>query len=178
MNRWCAKRLELCAGVLCALVVVPILAQSKPEPGNTGSGLKLRLVLPNPEICVDSKSLAFEVVLTNEGTHPIAVYKSSLSEFAFTSQLRNGKTSTHQGLEDEKDAPESSQGTRESPITIQPHSSVVIPLKHDVSATFFYGADIYSLQVGYRDIKTHADSSAFKGHERSNVALFRRIPCE
>ena len=44
--------------------------------------------------------------------------------------------------------------------------------------TFFYGADVYSLQVGYRDIKTHADPNAFNGHEKSNVALFRRIPCE
>jgi hypothetical protein len=178
MNRSFAKRLELCAGVLFALTVIPIVAQSKPEPADMGSGLKLRLVIRNPEICVDSKSLAFEVVLTNEDNQPIAVYKSSLSEFAFTSQVRNGKTSTHQGLEDEKGAPESSRGTRESPITIQPHSSVVVPLKHDVSATFFYGADIYSLQVGYRDIKSHADSNAFKGHEKSNVALFRRIPCE
>jgi hypothetical protein len=177
VNRWCAKRLELCAGVLFGLIVVPILAQSKPEPLDTGSGLKLRLVIPNPEICVDSKSLAFEVVLTNDDSHPVAVYKSSLSEFAFTSQTRNGKTSTHQGLEDEKDVPESSWSTRESPITIQPHSSVVVPLKHDVSATFFYGADVYSLQVGYRNI-IHTDSNAFNGHEKSNVALFRRIPCE
>ena len=66
MNRWCAMALELCAGVVFALIVVPIVAQSKPEPVDTGSGLKLRLVIPNPEICVDTKSLAFEVVLTNE----------------------------------------------------------------------------------------------------------------
>ena len=178
MNRWCATALELCAGVVFALIVVPIVAQSKPEPVDTGSGLKLRLVIPNPEICVDTKSLAFEVVLTNEDSQPVAVYKSSLSEFAFTSQTRNGKTSTHQVLEEDKDEPESSRSTTESAITIQPHSSVVVPLKYSISATFFYGADVYSLQVGYRDIKTHTDPNAFNGHEKSNVALFRRIPCE
>ena len=62
--------LQLCASVVFALIVVPIVAQSKPEPVDTGSGLKLRLVIPNPEICVDSKSLAFEVVLTNEDSQP------------------------------------------------------------------------------------------------------------
>ena len=178
MNRWCVAALELCAGVVFALIVVPTVAQSRPEPVDTGSGLKLRLVIPNPEICINSKSLAFEVVLTNEDSQPISVYKSSLSEFAFTSQTRNGKTSTHQVLEDAKEAPESSWGTTESAITIQPHSSIVVPLKYSVSDTFFYGADVYSLQVGYRDIKTHADPNAFNGHEKSNVALFRRIPCE
>ena len=178
MNRWRAAALELCAGVVFAVIVVPMVAQSKSGPADTGSGLKLRLVIPKPEICVDSKSLAFEVVLTNEESQPIVVYKSSLSEFAFTSQTHNGKTSTHQVLEDDKDAPESSRGSTESAITIQPHSSVVVGLKHDVSATFFYGADGYSLQVGYRDIKAHADPNAFNGHEKSNVALFRRIPCE
>ena len=177
MNRWCVAGLELFAGVLFALILIPALAQSK-QPVDTGSSLKLRLVIPNPEVCVDSKSLAFEVVLTNEDSQPVAIYKSSLSEFAFTSQIRNGKTSTHQVFEDDKDAPESSRGTTESAITIQPHSSIVVPLKYSVSETFFYGADVYSLQVGYRDIKTHADLNAFKGHEKSNVALFRRIPCE
>ena len=178
MNRWFATALELCVGALLTLILVPAFAQSKPEPVDMGSGLKLRLAIPNPEICINTKSLAFEVVLTNEDSQPIAIYKSSLSEFAFTSQTRNGKTSTHQVLEDDKDASESSRGTTESPITIQPHSSIVVPLKHDVSAAFFYGADVYSLQVGYRNIKTHADSNAFNGHEKSNVALFRRIPCE
>jgi hypothetical protein len=178
VNRRCGMGLELCAGVLFVLIVVPIVAQSKPEPADTGSGLKLRLVIPNPEICVDSKSLAFEVVLTNLDSQPVAVYKSSLSEFAFTSERRDRSIRTLQVFEDNKDAPESSRGTIESAITIQPHSSVVVPLNHDVSATFFYGADVYSLQVGYRDIKTHADSNTFNGHEKSNVALFRRIPCE
>ena len=173
-------RFQLCAAVVFALVVVPIVAQSKPEPADTGSGLKLRLVIPNPEICVDTKSLAFEVVLTNEDSQPVAVYKSSLSEFAFTSQSRDRQTSTYQVLEDDKDLERLrvAGARKESAITIQPHSSVVVPLKYTISATFFYGADVYSLQVGYRDIKTHPDPNAFKGHEKSNVALFRRIPCE
>ncbi len=170
-------RFQLCAGVVFALIAVPLLAQSKPGPAETGSGLKLRLVIENPEICVDAKSLAFEVVLTNEDSQAVTVYKSSLSEFAFTSQTRSGKTTTHQGLDDYRDEVEKNPAA-ESSITIQPHSSIVVPLKHSISATFFYGADVYSLQVGYRDIKAHADSDAFKGHEKSNVALFRRVPCE
>ena len=173
------KKVAASAGVCFALILIVLCAQSTPQSVDDGSGLKLRLVIPNPEICVDSKSLAFEVVLTNEGSQPVAVYKSSLSEFAFTSETRIGKYEYSQGLEDDKEAPEhGSRGTRNQAITIQPHSSIVVPLKYSVSATFFYGADVYSLQVGYRDIKTHADSNAFNGHEKSNVTLFRRIPCE
>ena len=177
MNKRGATSLDLGVGVLLVLIVVPMLAQSKPEPADTGSGLKLRLVIPNPEICVDSKSLAFEVVLTNESSEPVAVYKSSLSEFAFTSESHNRSLSTLQVFEDDKDAPASRRGTTESAFTLQPHSSVVVPLKHDVSATFFYGADVYSLRVGYRNVKAPTDRNAFNGYEKSNVALFRRIPC-
>ena len=173
------KKVAASAGVCFALILIVLCAQSTPQSVDDGSGLKLRLVIPNPEICVDSKSLAFEVVLTNEGSQPVAVYKSSLSEFAFTSESRDRSTRTLQAFEDNKDLEHLVAGAaKESPITIEPHTSIVVPLKYSISATFFYGADVYSLQVGYRDIKTHADSNAFNGHEKSNVTLFRRIPCE
>ncbi len=179
MNRWRAVALELCAGVVFALIVVPIVAQSKPEPVDTGSGLKLRLVIPDPNVCVDSKLVAFEIVLMNEGEQPIAVYKSSLSEFVFTRDKREQGKTTTQTFEDDKDtAAEASAAAKDPSITIMPRSYIVIPFKYDVAAAFFYGGDVYSLRVGYRDIATRMAGNAFNGHVKSNAALFRRIGCE
>jgi hypothetical protein len=163
-------------GVLFLVMLILFCAQARAQTTDGGEGLKLRLVIPNPEICVDSKSLALEVVIANDTSQPIAIYKSSLSEFAFTSESRNHSTSTFLAFEDDKDVV--AGAAKESPITIEPHSSVVIPLSYDVSGKFFYGADVYSLRVGYRDIVKRAASNAFNGHEKSNAALFRRIPCE
>ena len=137
MNRWRAVALELCAGVVFALIVVPIVAQSKPEPVDTGSGLKLRLVIPDPNVCVDSKLVAFEIVLMNEGEQPIAVYKSSLSEFVFTRDKREQGKTTTQTFEDDKDtAAEASAAAKDPSITIMPRSYIVIPFKYDVAAAF------------------------------------------
>jgi len=141
--------------------------------------LKLRLVIPNPDVCVDSKVLAFEVLLTNEGRQPIVVYKSSLSEFAFTRDKREQSKTTTQKFEDDKDTAEDVKAAaKEQPVTIAPHSYLVIPFKHDVSDPFFYGGDVYSLRVGYRDIATRSAKDAFVGHEKSNAVLFRRVGCE
>ncbi len=173
------KKVAVSAGVCIALLLIVLCAKSTPQSVDAGSGLRLRLVIPNPEICVDSKSLAFEVVLTNEGSQSLAVYKSSLSEFAFTREKREEGKTTIQRFEDDKDTPtEASAAAKEQPITIKPHSYIVIPFKYDISATFFYGGDVYSITVGYRDIATRAAGNAFVGHEKSNVALFRRIGCE
>ncbi len=173
------KKVAVSAGVLLVLTLVVLCAQSTAQSVDAGSGLRLRLVIPNPEICVDSHVLAFEVLLMNEGSQPVAVYKSSLSEFAFTREKREEGKTTIQRFEDDKDTPtEANAAAQERPITIAPHSYVVIPFKNNISATFFYGGDVYSLTVGYRDIATRAASNAFVGHEKSNVALFRRIGCE
>jgi len=170
------KQATLSVGALFVVMLILFFGQVGAQTTDGGEGLKLRLVIPDPEICVDSKSLALEVVITNDTSQPIAIYKSSLSEFAFTSESRNHSTSTLQAVEDDKDVV--AGAAKESPITIGPHSSVVIPLSCDVSRKFFYGADVYSLRVGYRDIVKRAASNAFNGHEKSNAALFRRIPCE
>ncbi|HLH06830.1 MAG TPA: hypothetical protein VKW78_06320 [Terriglobales bacterium] len=149
---------------LCAIAA----AQSEQE-------LKLRLIVPKPDVCLNDDSLPLEIVLMNEGGKPISVYMSSLSEFSFTSERREQNRSTVQTFNDDKPTADAAKA---SPITIEPHSSLVIPLRHDISAQFFYGADVYSLKVGYRDIAARTAKNAFVGHVTSNFALFRRVDCQ
>ncbi len=141
--------------------------------------LKLRLVIPDPDVCVDSRLLAYEIILTNESEQLIAVYKSSLSEFVFTRDKREQGKTTTQTFENDKDTGEAlTAAAKEQPITIAPHSYFAIPFKYDVSGPFFFGGDVYSLRVGYRDIATRTAANAFNGHVKSNAVLFRRIGCE
>jgi hypothetical protein len=166
------------AGVLLLLISALCFAQSASQASGVQDGMKLQLMIVNPDICVNAKSLPFEVVVTNEASEAFVIYKSSVSEFAFTSETRDRNKRTVQVFEDDKDLSAGGQAAPESPITVQPHSSIVVQLKYDVSGAFFLGGDIYSLQVGYRDVRSNIARNAFNGHEKSNVALFRRIPCE
>lgn len=141
--------------------------------------LKLRLVIPDPDVCVDSRLLVYEIILTNESERPIAVYKSSLSEFVFTRDKREQGKTTTQTFENDKDTGDAlTAAAKEQPITIAPRSYLAMPFKYDVSGPFFFGGDVYSLRVGYRDIATRTAANAFNGHVKSNAVLFRRIGCE
>jgi hypothetical protein len=119
-----------------------------------------------------------EAVFSNNGDSPISVYASSIYDFWFTKTIIRGKASKVQDHEIRKDVGTGDPALHESPVVLQPHSSIVIPLEYDISDPFFGESATYSVRVSYMKIGTSATPmEAVVGDSESNEVLFQMSEC-
>ena len=173
-----ASASKLGAGALAvgALLLLPLILWGGGRP----ESLQLRAVIANPDVCLHDKTLELELVVMNEGDSPIGIYKSAIHEFSFTKEVVSGKNRWKwQPRTEMNDVGTGDPARREAPLVLNPHSSVVFPVKHEISDAYFAELGLYSVQVRYTKLLTKATAEgAFVGSLESNEVLFRRSPCE
>lgn len=160
--------------VIALTVLLPLAAQS----GSSRRPLKLRLIVPGPQVCLRAGKLEMEVVFSNDGESPISIYPSSIYDFWFTKTIIKGKQSKVESHEIRKDVGTGDPALHESPVVLQSRSSVVVPLGYDISDSFFGESATYSVRVAYMKLGTSATPvEAVVGDSESNEVLFQMSEC-
>jgi hypothetical protein len=124
--------------------------------GSPTRPLQLRLMVPEPEICVGAAILKMDAIFSNNSDSPIAIYKAAIYDFSFTKTVQHDNHSKVESHEKRKDVGTGDPALREAPIVLQPHGTIVVPLEYDVSDPFFCEVATYSVRVRYRKAATSA----------------------
>lgn len=169
-----ANRLTSRLLVMILAIFPPIMSQDR---DNTRS-LKLRLIVPEPEVCLGTSKLSMEAVYSNPGDLPISVYASSLYDLSFIKTIVRGKQSKVEDHEIRKDVGTGDPARHESPILLPPHSSFVMAVEYDISDPFFGESGIYSVRARYMKMRTiNTSDEAVVGDFGSNEVLFQMNDC-
>ncbi len=141
--------------------------------------LKLRLVVPEPRLCLGEKVLRMEAVFSNEDNEPVSIYKSAISDYEFTKTVVGEKQWVSQDRIDAKDVGTGDPALHEAARVVPAHSSLVVPLEYDISGRFFRQVARYSVLIRYNKMATFASAKdAFIGSAGSNEVLFETNECK
>ena len=164
------RALLLLAIVLSFLSLV--VAQKSAEP------LKLRLIVPDPEVCLGTGNLSLEVVFSNTTDSPLSIYSSGIYGYSFIKTVIRSKGSKVESHEDRKDVGTGDPSRHETPILLQPHASIVLPLAYNVSNAYFRESGTYSMHIRYMKLNTAATPpEAVVPDTASNEVLFEMTEC-
>jgi len=164
------RALFLFAIVLSAFVVVA--AQETPRP------LKMRLIVPDPELCLKANNLALEVVLSNTSDSPVSIYTSGIYDYSFIKTVIRSKGSKVESHEDRKDVGTGDPSRHESAVLLQPNASIIFPLQYELSDAFFRESGTYSIRIRYMKLRTvTTQPDAAVGDFQSNEVFFQVNEC-
>jgi hypothetical protein len=153
-------------------VCISVAAQETPRP------LKVRLIVPDPEVCLGVKSLALEAIFSNASDLPVSIYASGIYDYFFIKTVIRGKGSKVESHEDGKDVGTGDPSRHESPVLLQPHASMIFPLQYDISDAFFRESGSYSVRIRYMKLRTvTTQPDAAVGDFQSNEVFFQVNEC-
>jgi hypothetical protein len=151
---------------------ISVAAQETPKP------LKLRLIVPDPEVCLGANSLALEAIFSNTSDLPVSIYASGIYSYSFTKTVIRGKGSKVESHEDGKDVGTGDPSRHESPVLVQPHASIIFPRQYDFSDAFFRESGTYSVRIRYMKLRTvTTQPDAAVGDFWSNEVFFQVSEC-
>ena len=154
--------------------LVPLAAQES----SSSRPIKLRLVIPEPNVCQAEKKLPLEVVFSNTGESQISVYKSAIYDFYFTKTIVRGKQAKVEDHDIRKDVGTGDPARHEPPMVLPPNASVVVPLEYEISDSFFHDQGTYSVRIRYMKLKTSVTpDEAVIGDLTSNEVFFLVTEC-
>jgi hypothetical protein len=153
---------------------LPLTAQS----GSYARPLKLRLLVPEPRNCIGAGKLKMDAVFSNDGDSPISVYTSTTYDFYFTRTIVRRNQLEVESHETRKDVGTRDSAMHDSPVILQPHVSIVVPLEYDTSDPFFGKSAAYSVSVRYmKNTETATPNEAVALGTESNEVLFEMSEC-
>lgn len=169
------------ASISVIFLLVVAVAELPPLVARSGSDthrVQLRLVIPEPEVCVGTASLKMDAIFSNDSDAPISVYVAAVYDFSFTKTVLRGNHSKVESHERRKDVGTGDPALREAPVVLQPHGSIVVPLKYDISDPFFNETATYSVRARYMKTATSATGAdAALGDFGSNEVFFLMSEC-
>jgi len=161
--------------LLVALAELPPVMARSDSPSRP---LQLRLVVPEPEVCIGAATLKMDAIFSNNSDSPISVYKAAVYDFSFTKTVLHDNYSKVESHEKRKDVGTGDPALREAPVVLQPHGSIVVPLEYDISDSFFNESATYSVRARYLKTATSATvASAALGDFGSNEVFFLMSEC-
>lgn len=139
----------------------------------------IRLIIPEPRVCTGSTEIPVEVIFTNTSNATVTIYESGVYDFWFSKQLKDKAKWKTEQYNVRKDIATGNSTIGGPPVLVNPHSSMTVPLRADISNSFFRDSAIYSLEVNYMKISSStAPEGTFIGSLSSNETLFEMSGCE
>lgn len=167
------------ASLIVLTLTLVLLGPLAPQNASSPGPFKLRLIIPEPQQCLGTRKLAMEALFTNSGDSSIPIYPSSIYDFSFIKTVTHGERSKVESHEVRKDVGTGDPALRETPVVLQPQTPLIVPLKYDLSDTFFSEPGVYSVRVSYVKIKTTATPiGATVANIESNDVLFQINECQ
>jgi hypothetical protein len=155
-------------GSRTALIVLLVLFQS-PSRAELPPGIEVRLVSPNPSVCLGSSAVDLEALITNNSGGVAEITPDGIRYgLELKKTDKSGKEDEHHIVRDiEPDNWE----------ILKPHQTVIVPFKESISGTFFADAGIYQIQIRYGAYERTAKGVQFTRAIKSNVVIFEMKTC-
>jgi hypothetical protein len=163
------------SSIIVAFMALLLLPMGR---GEEKGPLQLRLIVPEPNICLGTDRLRMDAVFSNNSDLPISVYETSIYSFLFTKTILRGNRVRVESYEERKNVGTGDLADHETTIVLNPHISIVVPIEHALSDPFFREPATYSVRARYMKIATSSSpANAASGDFTSNEVLFELNEC-
>ena len=143
--------------------------------------LRMRVIIPNPSVCLDEGSVTFEAELRNEGKRPIAIHPAAIHYgISFVKHLQITDTVKETSVSYSEVHDMGPMARDQKPVVLEPGSSYVEEFPFRFTEAFFEPNRTYvaTLQYGYfASQRTLGSADVFRGSLQSNQVMFEVNDC-